>query len=337
VRELLITELYFRNQYTNTTFLVWFCRRGLAVLALLPQIHFKSVGDDRDVIMRNLRFVWLYLYIVCASSIVGAQGASHKAMLASIYPGNAPVTEYWVSEKLDGVRGHWDGEALWTRSGYLIKAPAWFTQHWPAMTMDGELWIARGSFDVTSTIVRSSGTDDAEWHQIQFMVFDLPGHGGVFGERVQVMGDIAAHAIPWLRAIKQFKVRSTDELDLALEALVADGGEGLMLHHQNARYLSGRSQDLVKYKLYEDAEARVLGYTAGNGKYTGKIGALDVESADGRRFRLGSGLSDADRTQPPPVGSWVTYRFNGLTSSGLPRFARFLRTRKAPPTSPILN
>lgn len=287
--------------------------------------------------MRNLRFVWLYLILLCVSSTVGAQGASHKAMLASIYPGNAPVTEYWVSEKLDGVRGHWDGEALWTRSGYRINAPGWFTRDWPAMSMDGELWIARDSFDVTSAIVRSSDADDAEWRRIQFMVFDLPGHGGVFGERMQAMGDIAVIAIPWLRAIRQFKVGSTDELDQALETLVAAGGEGLMLHHQDARYLSGRSQDLLKYKLYEDAEARVFGYTAGKGKYAGKVGALEVESADGRRFRLGSGLSDADRAQPPPVGSWVTYRFNGLTSSGLPRFARFLRMRNVPPASAELN
>ena len=56
-------------------------------------------------------------------------------------------------------------------------------------------------------------------------------------------------------------------------------------------------------------------------------GALEVESADGRRFRLGSGLSEADRAEPPPIGSWVTYRYNGLTSTGLPRFARFLRVR----------
>jgi DNA ligase 1 len=27
------------------------------------------------------------------------------------------------------------------------------------------------------------------------------------------------------------------------------------------------------------------------------------------------------------VGSLVTYRFNGLTSTGLPRFARYLRVR----------
>jgi len=100
-----------------------------------------------------------------------------------------------------------------------------------------------------------------------------------------------------------------------------------MLHHQDARYRSGRSDSILKYKKHDDAEARVVGYTPGRGKYEGMVGALIVEDEQGLRFRLGSGLSDALRAEPPSVGSWVTYRYNGLTVTGLPRFARFVRMR----------
>ena len=34
------------------------------------------------------------------------------------------------------------------------------------------------------------------------------------------------------------------------------------------------------------------------------------------------------RDAPPPIGSWVTYRYNGTNPGGLPRFARFLRIRE---------
>ena len=141
------------------------------------------------------------------------------------------------------------------------------------------------------------------------------------------MRAIADYRIAWLQPVPQFRVKGARELDALLQSMVAAGSEGLMLHHQDAPYRSGRSQDLLKYKTYDDAEARVMGYTAGKGKYTGQVGALVVECEDGRRFRLGSGLSDADRANPPPIGSWVTYRYNGLTSRGLPRFARFVRVR----------
>ena len=55
---------------------------------------------------------------------------------------------------------------------------------------------------------------------------------------------------------------------------------------------------------------------------------------DGQRFRLGSGLTDVQRDDPPPVGAWVTYRYNGNHPGGLPRFARFLRVRGDLPAAP---
>ncbi|WP_339649485.1 DNA ligase [Halopseudomonas pelagia] len=281
--------------------------------------------------MRQLCLVLFSVLLLFASPLVSAQGASHQAMLASVYSGETAVHEYWVSEKLDGVRGHWDGEALWSRGGYPIAAPGWFTQGWPAMAMDGELWIARELFDTVSGIVRSSQADDKDWRRVKFMVFDLPDHGGTFDQRVRAMANMADNGIPWLQSIPQFRVTDATELDARLEALVAAGSEGVMLHHQDALYRSGRTQDLLKYKLYDDAEARVVGYTEGKGKYARQVGALVVEREDGRRFRLGSGLSDKARATPPPLGSWVTYRYNGLTSSGLPRFARFVRMRNDMP------
>ncbi|MGJ4749160.1 hypothetical protein ACQV5M_22540, partial [Leptospira sp. SA-E8] len=76
-----------------------------------------------------------------------------------------------------------------------------------------------------------------------------------------------------------------------------------------------------------DAEARVLAHLPGQGRHQGRLGALLVQASDGRRFQLGSGLSDALRAAPPPVGTWITYRYRGLTAKGLPRFASFLRVR----------
>lgn len=104
-----------------------------------------------------------------------------------------------------------------------------------------------------------------------------------------------------------------------------------MLRRDDAPYRSGRSDDLLKLKSFEDAEARVIGHLPGRGKYAGQTGALLVETPSGQRFRLGSGLPDALRRAPPPIGSVVTYRHNGTHASGLPRFARFWRVRADQP------
>jgi DNA ligase-1 len=118
-------------------------------------------------------------------------------------------------------------------------------------------------------------------------------------------------------------------LQRRLAEVVAAGGEGLVLHRADAPYQVGRSDALLKLKPVQDADAVVVGHLPGQGKYQGRTGALKVRDAKGREFLIGSGLTDAQRGSPPPLGSTVSYRWRGLTRSGLPRFASLWRVREA--------
>ena len=279
--------------------------------------------------LRTALFALLLLPAAPCAAALPAETAQPPLMLATPYRADVPITAYLVSEKLDGVRARWDGHRLRTRSGGTIEAPAWFTARWPAQPLDGELWIGRGRFQEVSSLVRALQPDEAAWRRVRFMAFDLPDDDAAFSrraERLRLLLDETA--VPWLRAIRQSRVDGRAALDARLQEVVAAGGEGLMLHRADARYRFGRSDDLHKLKPWDDAEARVVGYRPGSGKYAGMVGALVVEDATGRRFALGSGLSDADRAQPPPPGSVVTYRYNGRTAKGTPRFARYLRVRE---------
>lgn len=252
-------------------------------------------------------------------------------MLAIPMPDHVDVAAYLASEKLDGVRARWDGRALWTRGGLRIAAPEGFTRGWPRTPMDGELWLGRGRFDATSALVRAGDPADPRWVELRFMAFDLPGDAGGFAQRTRTLARLVARAgQPTLALVRQSQFASRVQLDAHLRAVVAAGGEGLMLQHALAPYRGGRSDALFKLKLARDAEARVVGYKPGKGKYAGMVGALLVEDERGRRFALGSGLRDADRATPPPIGSRVTFRHDGLTAKGTPRFARYLRVRTDP-------
>lgn len=254
-------------------------------------------------------------------------------MLANVYRSDTPLADYLVSEKLDGVRGYWDGEKLLTRGGERIEAPGWFTAGWPDFPLDGELWVGREKFASAVSIVRQQTPDDAAWRMLRFMVFDLPGHPGPFAERNAALKSLLdGLALPWVRPVEQFKVADRAGLRNAFVRVVKNGGEGLMLHRAASLYQAGRSDDLLKLKSYQDAEARVISHLPGKGKHQGVLGALLVETAAGLRFRIGTGFSDAERRNPPALGSWVTYRYVGLNEgSGIPRFASFMRVREDMP------
>ncbi len=269
-----------------------------------------------------------------AAPVAVAAEVKPPLMLANVYSPSVALADYWVSEKYDGVRGYWDGQKLLTRGGQPINAPAWFTANWPKTPMDGELWAGRGQFQQAMSTVRQQSPNDAAWRSIRFMVFDLPADPGPFTERLSTLNNVVAKlAVPWVQAVAQNKVASHAALQSQLKQITKAGAEGLMLHRGSSLYKGVRNDDLLKVKTHDDAEAKVIAHIPGKGKYAGQMGALLVEipAADGKaakRFKLGTGFTDAQRANPPAVGSQVTYRYRGLNDSGLPRFASFMRIRE---------
>ena len=254
-----------------------------------------------------------------------ARSKTEPLLAKTAAPGIDP-TGYLVSEKLDGVRALWDGTTLRFRSGRAVAAPAWFTAKLPRTPLDGELWLGRGQFDKLSGMVRKAQPDDAQWQQIQYMVFELPSGAGKFEDRaIELIGIVSRAAWPQLHAVEQFKLANPAALKAKFKDITALGGEGLMLHLASAPVTNGRSDVLLKLKSQQDAEATVLAHVPGKGKYAGQLGALEVQTAEGQRFKLGTGLSDEQRKNPPAIGSTVTYTYRDVTPNGIPRFAAFYR------------
>ncbi|WP_374485298.1 DNA ligase [Zoogloea sp.] len=281
------------------------------------------------------RFVALMLPVcwgcVLVPALAGEADAPPPLLLAEVMRGDVDVTRYWVSEKLDGVRAVWDGKVLRFRSGRLVNAPAWFTDALPPEPLDGELWMGRRRFEALSGIVRRQVPRDEDWRQVKFMVFEQPGGGGDFTARIGVLrGLVKQTGVPWLELVEQFRVTDRLALKAKLDEIVAGGGEGLMLHRADAPYLTGRSDALLKLKPMWDAEATVVAHVPGRGRLTGMMGALQVETPEGMRFEIGTGFTDAQRRDPPPVGSLVTYQYRDVTKNGVPRFVNYLRRREEP-------
>jgi DNA ligase-1 len=267
-----------------------------------------------------------------ASNALASTGLAWRPQLARDARPDIDPRAYLVSEKLDGVRALWDGRQLRFRSGGLISAPPAFTAALPPLAMDGELWLARGAFETLVGTVRTLQPDLAAWRGVTYQVFDLPTQRGPFAERAAMLSSLAsqrsaAQTSVWA-AVEQQRVADSHALRAQLDRVVAAGGEGLMLHRADALHQGLRSGALLKLKLAADAEAQVLAHVPGKGKHESRLGALQVRCSDGHLFNLGTGFSDAQRADPPAVGRWVTFTYNGRTEAGVPRFARFLRVRE---------
>jgi len=282
----------------------------------------------RPSLFLHRAFAWAYLLLAPLGAAFTRAAEPPPLLLANVLGPQVDPAAYLVSEKFDGVRALWDGKTLRFRSGQTIAAPPWFLAKLPTQALDGELWLGRGRFEELSGFVRKLQPEDAEWRQIQYLIFELPDAPGPFTARAQRIQEIAtATEWPQLVAIPQFRVKDRQELQSRLDEVVRAGGEGLMLHLAEAPYLTGRSDVLLKLKPLSDTEAVVVGHIPGKGKYKGMLGALRVERPDGKQFVIGTGFTDAVRKDPPAMGTVVTYTYRGLTKNGLPRFASYLRVR----------
>ncbi len=280
---------------------------------------------------RSVKRLLLSSCITCAlsSHTLYATVSIPALMLANEYQSPLDIHAYWLSEKMDGIRAYWTGSKLITRNGRQIHAPDWFTRALPDIPLEGELWAGRGQFPLVQQTVLDHQPNDTGWQKIRLMLFDLPGYSGDYAERYQHLEDVVKGIDrSYIRRVPQTTILSQSWLEERLTEIEEAGGEGLMLRRFGAPYRTGRSNDLIKLKSHQENEAVVVGYRAGKGKYSGQVGSLRVRTPDGRHFYIGSGLSDKLRQSPPEVGVTVTYRYNGVTSSGLPRFARFIRIRE---------
>jgi DNA ligase-1 len=257
----------------------------------------------------------------------GDEDAGPPLLLAEKWDNAADLSDWWMSEKLDGVRAYWDGKQFLSRQGNLYHAPQWFIEGLPSVPLDGELWIDRKKFQRTVGIVRRQDKSDL-WNEVRFLVFDAPAASGGFEDRLGFLKDaLGGSAAKFARQHAHERCKSIDSLRAELARIESLGGEGLMLRQPGSKYVAGRSASLLKVKTFHDAEAVVVGHQAGAGRHKGRMGALLVRLPDGTKFAVGTGFSDREREKPPAIGATVTFRYQELSDTGVPRFPSWVGVR----------
>jgi DNA ligase-1 len=244
------------------------------------------------------------------------------------------ISGWMMSEKLDGIRGYWDGKVLLSRQNKPINAPEWFIKELPPFALDGELWTKRGDFENIQSIVMDDVPSE-KWREITYNIFEVPNAEGNFTQRLQKAQEyITTHKLLdpegalHLRVVEQKICHNSRELKTFLHEVVKKRGEGVVIKDGSLGYFDGRSDSVLKVKLAQDMEGKVVGYKKGVGKNSGLMGSLEVELEDGKHFFIGGGFTQESRKNPPALGTIVTFKYFGFTKSGKPRFASFMHVRK---------
>tara|TARA_B100001094_G_scaffold71136_1_gene67507 strand:+ start:419 stop:2323 length:1905 start_codon:yes stop_codon:yes gene_type:complete len=297
-----------------------------------------------------------------------------KCMLAGVWtkgmpaprsdPSCLPPEDWEASEKFDGYRGLWDGDEgeFYSRAGKMYNSPELFKKAMPKEDLDGELWCGRDQEDFQYMgCVRKKVAIDEDWAgHIKYIVYDLPGHGGTFKERLEELKKIVEESrIKWNKIRKvmpepyrsiecplvmaeQTTIKSEEHLQEIFKEMVNQGCEGVIIKDPSSMYEDGRSNYMLKVKPVYDEEAIIVDYKSGKGKNEMRLGAfickplinMDtyqvIDEDETHEFAI-SGMDDEVREsykETHPIGTIITIEHSGKTGSGKPRFARYIRKRE---------
>lgn len=247
-----------------------------------------------------------------------------NVMLLKEFKGDENISGWVMSEKLDGVRGFWDGKKLKSRSGKYFNPPKFWTKNFPNFAIDGELYTKRGDFENIVSIVKDK-TPSKEWDKITLYVFDVPFASGGLLKRLEVLKNyLKTHDVKNIKIIKQIPIKNKSEIYKFLDEVSAGGGEGIVVRDESAKYVFKRSSKILKLKKFHDSECKILKFYQNKNAIASFL-CQDIKNKV--NFKIGSGFNQ-NEVKNLKIGNIITYKFQNLTKNKKPRFAIFMRVKQ---------
>ena len=267
-------------------------------------------------------------------------------MLANKYKPGSMVFPCYVQPKLDGLRCIARKEegvvTLWFRSGKQITTMGHIVKDLTIVMdnkdiFDGELYTDEIDFnEICGAIRRDKNIDETVARMVDYYVYDAPrvwelgllyDEGDGFDVRSHILRlktqELDDHVIPLLTEYIDYEQDVFDKHD----EYVSFGFEGIMLRHPEMGYEQKRSKHLLKHKVFNEDEFKIIGYEEGRGKLQGHVGAFVCEMPSGSRFKAklkGKGVTDLlkEYFEEPDIfmNKMMTVKYQGLSADGIPRF-----------------
>lgn len=245
-----------------------------------------------------------------------------SCMLANKYFEHADVVTgqtFAITEKLDGIRclavvRHGEKPVLYSRQGKVITGLSDIeselseiaARHNYEYVLDGELLIrnrdgipSKEQYKRTMKIVSS---DAAYKTGITFNAFDCISPDAFdtktcttpYYLRRQKL-DVLLEKTNFVKPVPiLYSGKDISKIKELVDYQRSIGHEGVMINLLLAPYEFKRSNNLLKVKVMQDADLKIIGFTEGEGRFAGMLGALVVDYK-GTPVGVGSGLMQSDR------------------------------------------
>ena len=268
-------------------------------------------------------------------------------------------TEFWVTQKLNGVRATFYNGQFIARSGahfggleHIIKELSWTNV--AGLVLDGELTLKnKGNLSDNEAFRVATGllnSDNVNKTEICFTIFDVIPIKDFDSAEPQIsysyrrsMLEEVSHTIHESEYVNVLPVlyygSDQTKIDELLELMVEEDKEGLMLN-TDVPYKRTRHRGILKVKRFYTMDLPIIRCEEGDGRLEGTLGAL-VLDYQGNEVKVGSGFTDPQREElwrlrNDLVGTLCEVKYKevssdkhtGLESLQFPVFVR-LRTDKA--------
>lgn len=193
--------------------------------------------------------------------------------------------------------------------------------------LDGEFYIHGYKLQEINSALKN--VDNPLREKLEFHIFDVPENDKPFNERLDNLKKLKS--FEEFENFKKIKIIHTtplintlDEIEVFKESFEASGYEGIMIRNESGLYESGkRSNDLLKYKSFQDSEAKIIAFTKDkNDEYVFLCSWCNPDELV-VEFSLkikGTHEERSCKSNENLLHSWVNFKYQDLTKEGRPTF-----------------
>ena len=247
----------------------------------------------------------------------------------------------YLSPKLDGLRCVFTKDGCFSRNGkkfvsfpHIGRELKPLFDKDPNLILDGEIYTHKLKNDFNKIISLAKKTkptpqDVVESEKyLEYWIFDCPSISGGFHERYSKLKRLILDNFRgnrWIRLCIHTLVKKESEIEELLQEWLTHGFEGAMINTYGGIYENKRSKGLLKYKLFQDIEAKVINIIEGTGNRSNMFGYATLKLPNGKVFDSNargdeSKYKEILKNKENYIGTLATIRFQNYTPDGVPRF-----------------